>query len=357
MSPSHPPHLPPKSYSTRVHYTLQSLKWIILSVMIALLAGIAATSATVAWILPIVLPEQTFYGIRIGHNPSASTIDQAVVAQTKQRMLAIYDTTKRVAGSAYADNAHVSDAILLSADGWLVAPFTDIKKGKEKQWEVVDHQGVVHAIDKAIVDPVGRLSYIKIRGDGFRVMPFGNWENLDKGSIVFGLLGETVQEVELRADSISVEQVPIWRPQFYTAVPPVKKGSMLLDDNGDFVGFVDGNADVIPSWIIENQLGSLLQQGTIAYSGIRIEGTLVRRVMVGGVLRQINGFVVMTPTPAKAAVRQLHKGDIIIRVNNRAFTPHTLARFVLSAPQTISLTVLRASQEVEVEIVKEPVGT
>ncbi len=178
MTPRSAPHLPPKSCDIKLHQRFLALPGILFIFGISLLSGFSAALMTFAWIVPPL----SLDGVRAIHDGSRSAennmLDVGVESGIRQRLVSIFDTTKKTSDAIYPESALVTHAALLSSDGWAVLRVPSYRLGREKNWEAIDAQGVQHRIEAAVFDSVSGLLYVRLNGDGFRIFPFADWNEI-----------------------------------------------------------------------------------------------------------------------------------------------------------------------------------
>lgn len=323
-------------------------------VFIGLLSGMAAALAAVAWIVPWALPTTDILQIDRGRRASALRPDPALVQQTRQRMLAVYDARKRRAGSFYHEDARIADGILLSSDGWAVVPLPLSALPDPSVWEGVDTQGVVRRVQRTVADPRRGITFVQFDGEGFRIMPFFNWDRVDAGTALWALEGGTWKETAINAGNrrATAPTLSLLDAGYsYALLQAVEKRSILLGDQGELAGFSDGQTIDVPAWLLNYELRSILERGSIQFFALPWRGVFVTGQVRDGALHEVTGFYIdALGTTARTA--NVKVGDVVLRVNGKPVDAPDLPRHLLSSPDTVTVTLLRDGKEMETEVEK-----
>lgn len=348
----HPPHLPPPSCRVDTYHRLQNLRWIVFIFAAAFLSGIAAALVTVAWIAPTFVPADYYNANRDLKNNNRP--DPLLVRQVKQRVVDVYDKRQKTDKVLYGKKARVVQAGLLSSDGWAVAFYPSYFLGEEKNWEAVDYQGVLYWITKAIYDPISRLLYFKLSGQGFRVMSFGNSASLMDENLWTIDNGGGGREVILgELTMIDSQKIyPIWRLQsFATVSSGALAGEFVFGAQGESFGIVDEEDEIIPTWLIDSQIGSLLEKQIVSHYGALWRGYIIDGVNKDGVWTSMMGFYVVD-SGGLAKTDAVNRGDVILKINGQSVSSQSAAEQISSAPEEFKVVVWRKGKEVELVVKK-----
>lgn len=346
------PHLPAPACRVDTYHRLQNLRWIVFIFAAAFLSGIAAALVTVAWIAPTFVPNDYYSSNRDLRNNNRP--DPLLVRQVKQRLVDIYDKRQKTDNVLYSQKARAARAGLLSSDGWAVAFYPSYFFGEEKNWEAVDYQGVFYGIAKTVYDPVSRLLYFKLSGQGFRVMAFGNSASLSEENL-WTIDSSGAGQEALLGESTKIDQqkiYPIWRLQsFATVSSGALDNGFVFGAQGDAFGIVDEKGEVIPSWLIESQIGSLLEKQTVSYRGVNWRGYIIDGVNKDGVWTSLTGFYVVDSN-ALAKADTVNRGDVVLKINGQTVSSQDVAEQIVSAPEEFKVVVWRKWKEVELVVKK-----
>ena len=349
------PHLPPETCNVKMHNKLYNLGWILFFVFVAFISGLSAATVVVAWLAPPVITEQiTHTGYNTEKNQFGAP-DPVMIKQTKQRLLVIYDKRKKVENQYYTEDALVTEAGLISSDGWAVASVSGFSLGQEKNWEAVDYQGTVYKVNAVVYDTLSDLVYFKVTGNGFRIMSFASSQELTAGIGVWVASNEKwssnmVGDFTLLSTN-GKKNYLIWKPQYaHSLLQEVIVGSLLFDNNGDLLGLVGDKELVIPADLIRQQVDSILGNRAIVYKGLNLDGYFITRIFKDNSWQEEKGFYV--DSAYKASTSTVGRGDVILEVNHEPIAEFNLAEQLFSAPDQFSLTVWRDNQEVEIKVSK-----
>ncbi len=354
-----PPHLPPRACRIDTHERMARLRWVLFVVFLAFISGVAASLSTVAWIAPVFVNETAYFGV--GHSSSVSAgtkVDPLMIKQAKQRTVTVYDKNKKVDNSFYMPKSEVLEAAYLSSDGWAVAFYPNFVPGEERNWEAVDYQGSIRKVERTVYDPFSRLLYIKTSGQGFRIASFVDWSRIDSGYGLWSVRGsewEFVVADDLENVSLAVSY-PVWRPRFlYSLSPDAEKGSLLFDSQGGLAGISDENSRIIPGWMIEEQMDSLLERGRISYQGLPWSGYQVSGVKFEDRWQPLQGWYI-SDAPSRASSSTIGWGDVLVGIDGQPISNSLNARQVFLSPDEFVATVWRQGEEVDILVKKQIVS-
>ncbi|MEK7065053.1 MAG: S1C family serine protease, partial [Patescibacteria group bacterium] len=318
----------------------------------AFLSGIAAALVTVAWIAPTFVPADYYNTNRDLKNNNRP--DPLLVRQVKQRVIDVYDKRQKTDKVLYGQKARVTQAGLLSSDGWAVAFYPSYLSGEEKNWEAADYQGVLYGITKAIYDPISRLLYFKLSGQGFRVMSFGNSASLtDENLWTIDNNGGGKEVILGELTAIDSKKIyPIWRAQSFAAISSgASVGEFVFGAQGESFGVVDERGEIIPAWLIDSQIGSLLEKQVVSYNGVPWRGYIVDGVNKDGVWTSLTGFYVIE-SGGLAKADTINRGDVVLKINSRSVSSQDAAEQISSAQEEFKVVVWRKGKEMEVVVNK-----
>lgn len=349
---AHPPHLPPKTCNIRSQYRRELLPFLCVAVVISLLSGLAATLATVAWIVPPLPVDVSIQSYDIGHSPSVQALDTGTLRDIRQRVVLIYESGKISPPTLYTDDERIGAGVLLSSDGWIVG-HVPYRTGRERAWEAIDAQGVRHTIERVVTDATAQVVYMKLSGSGFRIADIASGQEERPPLDAWAYDGEIARLTRIETQttpSTPDRTYSFARPQFrHQLVPSPTKGALLFSHNGVFLGVAHADGTHIPSALISLQLPRVLSGRGVAYRTVSVEGFVVHGVVGDRAVRSISGYAV-TKT-SRAAAPELRVGDVIIRVNGEPFHPVFAPLAVLGEKETFALIVLRGEAEIPVQMI------
>jgi hypothetical protein len=350
-----PPHLPPKSCSVSVHRKTESVLQMIVFVAIAFLAGITATLVAIAWIVPTYTPNTVIYSVdSSGKTNQERAIDPLFVRQQEKQIVNVYDKRQKVDGHFYKKDAHVGTGVMLTSDGWLALYLPSSSPGEYAFWEIIDYKGGIYQAEAFVFDPLANVGYVKVNGDGFFASSFVPKEYTKQFAFVWAIDRRNWQP-SLIDDAVRTgtrNVYPVWEPQFAHALSEnISPGSVLLSEDGKFAGFADQAGHLIDSFFVETQYTKIFDEKTPSYYGISLDGYMVDGVSNNGVWKNISGFYI-TGSRTKPTDNSVGAGDVVIRIEGKAVEEPSLAKQILSAPKTFSLTILRENEEIDILIQK-----
>lgn len=358
MSHKTAPHLPPETCRVDTHNKIRNIGWILFFVFVAFVAGLSAALIAVAWLTPNFASEQ-MVRTSFAEKSQFATPDPLIIRQVKQRTLMIYDKRKKVDSQYYSQDAFITDAGLISSDGWAVAFANGYSVAQEKNWEAIDYQGTFYKIDRAVYDSVSRLLYLKVAGTDFRSVAFVSDKEINTGSSLWSLYGENwnANTVGDYAALASKKIFAIWKPQSaHSLVFSEPVGSLLFNTSGDLFGLTDDKGLLIPSTLISLQVNNLLANQAIKYQGLNLNGYLVKRVAYENNGLELSGFYV-ADVGAHTNTTTVDENDLVLQINHEPINDNSLAYQVLLSAPDMTLTVWRNGETVEVKTRKTTVGS
>ncbi len=352
-----PPHLPPRSCNVELHRKLLSLPRLLVLVFLASLAGIAGALSTVAWIAPSVIPQGSFYAVDINQPIEQIEIDPLLRRQSAQKYLTVYDARDKIGNSFYVHDSAIFRAVILSSDGWAVAYYPDYLSGEQENWEVVDHQGIIHRVERLVPDPISGLLYFNISGEGFRIMGFDDWGNVVEQYPLWTMRDFEIEQavVEKISERFQGRAFQIWQPRReYLLSEDLPVGSFLLNGSGELVGFVGDDNSIIMGWYVSEQIASIFDSARVRHTTLPVTGYLLNNVVVDGGLQSYSGFYI-TQSRTAAGPTSLGKNDIIIAINGQSLNELNLARYLFAAADPLRVKIIRQGREMEITVQKQPI--
>ncbi len=346
-----PPHLPPRDTNEFLKQRRQSLAWLVLFVVLSLMASVAASLATLAWIAPPYAqsPLYTFHTPAVINDRSTSrALDSIISQQVDQRIVQIYDTRNKLNGRFYAENALIGQGLLLSSDGWAVM-YASVFPLRVDALEAMNHQGVAFAISKQIVDETTGLVYVKLKGEGFRSdITFQDWKSFSAETPVWAVHSGAqlpIQTVEIHPDTSDVLALNSLTASFVPSqVSDNIVGDVIINEQGQLVGIATEDR-VILGWEMSTQMKNIFENGALTYPHIPWRGRVLTTIKTDGILKSFSGFYI-TDSPTRATTSTLGVGDIITKIQGETFDAATARRdFVLTEDEMVDLTVLRRDEE------------
>jgi hypothetical protein len=271
----------------------------------------------------------------------------------------IYDKKQKLNDSFYPSTALVGQAFMVSSDGWAVMSIPKYVSGMEKNWEGLDYQGLTYPINKVLVDNISNVLYLRLSGQGFRVVSFADWNNKDSVSTVWPITEGSLESVNIQTIKkiFNSKVYPVWQlGQSLKLNPAPAPGSILVNKNGELVGIADKDGGLVAGNLIERQIGFVLGAGKVNYLSLPWKGYAVYGTIVdNGVLNKVEGFYI-ADSPTRPGPNTVGAGDILIKLQQKPVDANNLSLEILSAPDTVMATVLRGKQVLDVAVEKSDVN-
>ncbi len=327
------PHLPDK----KENKSTSSLGWFFLIILLSGLAGMASALATEAWLTPTIAgPSTNRISIQNKTNQSEK-LDSLTKEQVEQRTVKIYRKRDKIQGKYYKDE-FLTKAALLSSDGWAVMYYPDYVQGSFRRLEAMDDQGVVHEIESAVYDQQSKLVYLNLKGDNFRVSSIVDWNQVNANQPVW-LYNQEWQKEKLdpKQKVVSSEVISVTVPTYkYSFIRSYKQGTPIINKQGELVGFVGVDNNIVSAWYISNQMNSVLSEQSVNYEFPELKGIIINNVLVEkNRTKSLNGVYI-----TNSESRKIRAGDIITKINGQEINKKELAQTALSAEKPIKLTLL-----------------
>lgn len=353
------PHLPPKSCQLETRRRVMSLPWLISSVVLAMVAGGSAAIMATAWVIPTFLTDTSVYIRNRGNqeDPSLQTMEALFARQIEQRLVGVYDKRKAVGETLYSDAAKTGMLALLSSDGWGVMHDPSYVSGNEQFWHVVDSQGGVIQIEKTVHDKFSQLVFVKLRGNGFQVFSFMDWNDAEAGLPVW--VGGVTQWKKTMFDfpEFAAKETPTApHISFYSyAVQKMPRhADIAITEQGQLVGFVGQNGVIIPGFITMSHMPFILTQGELQQKSLPVLGQYVSHQITEKGIVPVSGFYI-TSISSVGAKKVLQPGDVIVKINGQTVTVQTLAQLLLTSSDDVLIDVWRKGIVIQELLVKKEI--
>jgi len=346
-----PPHLPYKSCSVLIRKTFLKLRFLLLYTFLGLLAGITGALVVFAWILPsIQFGDSSFFVNRNNFSlfNEFQYPDSQLIRNFGYTSVDIFDASRVVSDSFYSEDSLVAKAVVLSSNGWVVLHKPDFNFNMTNNWTVVDSRGVEQTIEKTLFDAHFGFVYLKLGGNEFRVVSFPEWKNLILGTELWTVGNSwaktTLGEYEMVEDSVYKAIDDYSR---ITLNIPADEGDILINEQGQFVGFVDSDGKVRSARFVEYALPSILENEKISHMGVDWKGYFVRQVTVLQDGESLLGFYVMNGGNGVRAE------DIVLSINGERVFVNTLQQQILFSPDEFTAQVWRNGEKIDILVKKK----
>ncbi len=293
---------------------------------------------------------------RLSSAPSQYLDALSTVQEKTARTLVVWERKMSVSDAGYSLSNALGVGVLLSEDGWAVAPASVLSvRDATKMVGIVD-QARVFSVSQAVADPVLPLVYVKLNGNGMSAIPFARSANLSKGEWVFaaqasGLLSSSMSGwMDLPPSPVEAEA----REERFLTFPSLEENLPVFNRAGELLGFSQGQGRVLPMEFFDTTVQSLLRGEPLSWARLGLWG-IEQSPLVVEEMGRGTGFVVTDVRRATPAfIAGMKRGDRIMRINGEAIQygqsmGMTLAGFRPGA--RIKVSFVRGDGEQEIELV------
>jgi len=264
----------------------------------------------------------------------------------------------------------LGSGVLVSSDGYVVTNVHVIQRAAT----VVVHLNDGRALPATYVgaDVPSDIAVIKIQGENFQPLPFGNSDDVNVGQIVFAVgnpmgLQETVTQGIISARGRrSGSEVANEYFQTDAAINPGNSGGPLINLKGEVIGINNsilaqsqGIGFSIPSNIVQRVFESIRDNGRFIrpWFGARMQRLSPERAAQIGdpALRGVEILIVEDNSPAQRA--GLRPGDVVVEFNGHPINDQIDLRNRLietAIGKTVDIRIRRGSADVTLKAVIEP---
>ncbi|MGB0910780.1 MAG: Do family serine endopeptidase [Nitrospirales bacterium] len=251
-----------------------------------------------------------------------------------------------------------------------------------KAGHIVTNHHVVQGVDRVTVtlldkrqfegrvlglDPQTDLAVIKIDGDNFPFLTWGDSSRLQVGDYVlaigspFGLTASVTQGIVsgLGRGGMGITQYEDFI-QTDAAINPGNSGGALVNTNGELIGIntaifsrtggYQGIGFAVPSGMVQSVYDSVLENGKVirGYLGVGIQALTPELAKTFQLANSNGALVTDVKSGSPAASAGLKRGDAVVRYQESPInTPRALQREVMQTPvgSSVTLTVMRNGEE------------
>ena len=226
--------------------------------------------------------------------------------------------------------------VIISRDGYIVTNNHVVEGADALEVTLDDNRTFTAKVIGA--DPTTDIALIKIDGDNFPFIPWGNSDNLKVGEWVLAIgnpfnLASTVTAgiVSAKARNINIINKNTAIEAFIqtdAAVNPGNSGGALVNVAGELVGVItaiasptgsfSGYSFAVPERIARKIVSDLMEYGTVqrAFIGISINEVTSEMAQKNGVTSLKGVYVSSVASGGAAAEAGIKEGDIILKVND-----------------------------------------
>jgi len=233
--------------------------------------------------------------------------------------------------------------VVLSPDGYIVTNNHVVEGASEV--EVTFNNKVVRQATIVGTDPTSDLALIKVEGNDFDYLVFGDSDKVKVGewvlavgnpfnltsTVTAGIVSAKARDISILGEGSSVESFI----QTDAAVNRGNSGGALVNTRGELIGInaaiashtgsYEGYSFAIPSNIVRKVVDDLLMYGETqrAYIGIQITEMNADLAQRAG-MKDIKGVYVAEVTDGGAAQKAgIHTGDVVVSINGNAVNTAT----------------------------------
>lgn len=256
----------------------------------------------------------------------------------------------------------LADAVVLTADGWLVTTVSALPElTDDTAVTVVLPDGSVRAITETRTDDFSGLVFIKVDAQNLTVANLSSAVTLRAGETV-SILEKQMQEYVVYERRVaggaaignSVRSTGDFQQQALldSATEINRSGLPVLYSNGELVGITKENGEVVHSSAIVGLLPAIVSSGEIARSARTIEYIQLAQVTDAEKQRlglPDNGIYI---TAAEVGSTDLQEGDVVTSINNQfvgADTDFSSLMHARAVGTTFFMTVVRDGKEQTIE--------
>ena len=226
--------------------------------------------------------------------------------------------------------------VIISRDGYIVTNNHVVEGADALEVTLDDNRTFTAKVIGA--DPTTDIALIKIDGDNFPFIPWGNSDNLKVGEWVLAIgnpfnLASTVTAgiVSAKARNINIINKNTAIEAFIqtdAAVNPGNSGGALVNTAGELVGVItaiasptgsfSGYSFAVPERIARKIVSDLMEYGTVqrAFIGISINEVTSETAQKNGVTSLKGVYVSSVADGGAAAEAGIKAGDVILKVND-----------------------------------------
>lgn len=222
----------------------------------------------------------------------------------------------------YQPSELVSQALVLSSDGWLITNFRPEGDDWSKYEMAVNNKDVLKA-DKQIFDSVSGLSFVHVPASNLPVRGFADPSNLQSGQIVLSANWLGVNQVnmiaEVRHSSELVRQTDKFNEEVILVDGIIKEASSPVVFNlaGEVVGFVNGQNKILPSAQLRSAIASILLKGKIERPSLGLSYVDLGKLVPSSAKaanQPSQGAVIVKSAGAAEQKLGLKEGDIVTQI-------------------------------------------
>ena len=344
------PHLPLRLVQNKS--ASHNLKWLFTGIIISVLSALVTSVLVVNAFFPFAGTEGTLSLVNRNRSKvSEYPEDPQLLRNMRERVVRVYNADKIQKGNIYPTSAYVGQGIMLSSDGWGVLYPLDSATVGAMELKGIDYQGIVYEIEKKIEEQKSGLVFFKVSGFDFRVVPFAVWpEPFVNHEALWSFDGvwKTIKLEE--ALPFPKDSFALWDSlNLYRLDSLAKPGDLVISRDAKLVGFVNKTGHLVPSWLVEHHLASVLQESILNknhanWKGYFVDGWIDEET---GLWIDRNGFYISSNSKTQADIKS---GDVIVGINGKEVSELNFLQDLYLAGPGASLRILRNGQEEGIQV-------
>ncbi len=330
-----PPHLPSPSSSLRWRRLKERSLVVVAFSLCGLVAGVAGTALVLGWGLK---DFTVFNPLTTAPDLSAREVvlDDSVRHQVESQLYTLYRASTAFGGGVFL-NTHDTTAVgvLINADNWLVA-YAPGQSALAHSWQVLGPDEQMYRIDKVIADRLTNLLYLHIvsinnsvntgrelpRAASFApVMSAGDPLFVNDNRVWLTTRLQVISTAAVVTPHL--DGLPATSYNINISASP---GSVVVGNDGRFVGFVINGNKVFPLSRFADSIPSIVQSGRATYASLGAEGWWSEEQPIVVSSTRVYGFMVNRIVDKNSKLR---RGDIIREINGQSATSDNLIKALL----------------------------
>ena len=277
---------------------------------------------------------------------------------------------KDILSNAYLDKEILGSGFILTNDGWIISTEAVISN-IQKNYLVLTEDNKFYPVEKIIKDDFTGVIFLKIFAVDLPVVKLADKDDITVGQEI--LIFDKTKRLfidslsQLKYCLLEEKKDLIRSTEKFCEFLLINKdldesfnGSALINLDKSFIGIVDKNKQIVPSYYFKNLVNQILKKGEIEriYLGIDfIDLSYVTATfdnVVQPTLAKNKGVLIhQLAKDSPAAKSDLKKDDIILKIDNEVINHHNSFQELLQnykKGDRLELTILRAGAERVVEL-------
>ncbi|TAK04915.1 serine protease [Patescibacteria group bacterium] len=337
------------------------LPLIIVTALVASVAGVAAALVVAAYVLPPTVPDAATQ--RAGRSVQ-NAVDAEALSRSAAAMVRVYGGagTATAAGTVFAPDQQRGAGVVLTADGWVAVE----RSTWSAEAALVSADGRDLTVQRNVDAAAFNLVFLKTDGRDLTVAVFGDSRTLEAGDGLFtpaagGFAPVPFVSAAVRDGAPSLpETTADFRRRLAVAAVVAPPGTPVFTGNGELVGMalpskVGEQGKALPVEVLRIALGRVLAERSVAATDIGVRGLPLASVSVPDPALAVRGGWYVTEVRRTDA--GLRVGDLVRSVGSDAVTAsrplgEILAEYAAGARP--ELLVLRDGQELRIPVTLAP---